>query len=140
MIRPNQGVSIPSRLAPPEVIQSSDGGIVAAIRKLAIRYSSRSASSFKPVKKKALDLTSGTFKWGTSGTSKWPGGGGRGNGIIKGKSKKTQQQQGRYITFSLKATLCILASLVCSKVFKRSNYLSNWSRLAHQIHDPGAKR
>ena len=67
---------------------------MAAIRKLAIRYSrksSRSASSFKPAKKKKiLDLTSGTYKW--------PGGG-RGNGIIKGKRKKTQQQ-GRHNTFS----------------------------------------
>ena len=85
-------MSLPSRLAPPEVIESSDGGIVAAIRKLATRYSSRSASSFKnsakKKKRKILDLTSGTFKW--------PGGG----GFTKGKRKTLKQQQGRQDTFS----------------------------------------
>ena len=105
---PNQqGVSLPSRLAPPEVIESSDGGIVAAIRKLATRYSSRSASSFKkPAKKKKrkiLDLTSGTFKW--------PAGGG---GVFKkGKRKTQQKQQGSQKKFSLKHVklLGVVASL-----------------------------
>ena len=104
----NQGVSLPSRLAPPEVIESSDGGIVAAIRKLATRYSSRSASSFKKPaqkkKRKILDLTSGTFRW--------PAGGG-GDGFTKGKRKTQQSQQGSQKKFSLKQLklLGVVASL-----------------------------
>ena len=103
----NQGVSLPSRLAPPEVIESSDGGIVAAIRKLATRYSSRSASSFKKPaqkkKRKILDLTSGTFRW--------PAGGG--GGFTKGKRKTQQSQQGSQKKFSLKQLklLGVVASL-----------------------------